>query len=59
MRNERIRLDDGRLWVWDDEPAELFGQIWMPVCLWCHAGPLNDGEVLCGGCGAELEEGPR
>lgn len=32
---------DGQMCVWDDSPAISFGQIWMPVCIWCRRGPLN------------------
>ena len=50
----RYRVEGGRLWFWDDEPPELFGQAWIPICVGCKRGPLNDGETVCGECPAEL-----
>ena len=41
---------DGVLVEWDNEPPELFGQIWIPVCAWCRRGPLNSGVKTCGEC---------
>jgi hypothetical protein len=47
---ERWRWIDGQLCRWDDDPAEDFGQVWVPVCPWCRRGPLARGERTCGDC---------
>jgi hypothetical protein len=45
-----VRWINGQLCEWDDAPAVEFGQIWVPVCIWCHRGPLDAGSGLtCGG----------
>jgi hypothetical protein len=54
----KVRIHNGQLQVWDDTPAEAFGQLWMSVCPWCHQGPLNDGDVVCGECDAVSGETP-
>lgn len=48
-----FKVQDGQLWVWDDSPADEWGQVWMPVCPGCGGGPLDrtDG-LVCGECGA-------
>jgi hypothetical protein len=47
---EQFRWIDGQLCRWDDDPAEDFGQVWVPVCAWCRRGPLASGERTCGAC---------
>lgn len=38
---------NGQLCVWDDDPEEDFGQLWIPVCRMCLRGPLNKGQQYC------------
>lgn len=45
-----VRFIDGQLCEWDDEPPEMFGQIWVPVCIWCRNGPLDQGRLACDVC---------
>jgi hypothetical protein len=52
----KLRIRGGQLQQWDDDPPEEFGQIWISVCAWCHRGPLNTGEVVCGECPAEVAD---
>jgi hypothetical protein len=44
------RWIDGQFCAWDPEPAEVWGQIWIPVCTACRRGPLMSGQVTCGVC---------
>jgi hypothetical protein len=39
-----------QLCQWDDDPAEDWGLVWFPVCLYCLRGPLDEGRVACGEC---------
>jgi hypothetical protein len=42
---------DGQMYVWDDDPAEDFGQLWIAVCIRCGNGPLDaDGHMRCTDC---------
>lgn len=42
---------DGQMFVWDADPPEDFGQVWIPVCLRCGNGPLDaNGRALCEVC---------
>jgi hypothetical protein len=41
-----VRYFNGKLYVWDNTPLADFGQVWIPVCFWCHGGPLNDKDGL-------------
>lgn len=48
----RVQIRNGQLCIWDDDPPESFGQLWMPVCVWCHNGPLAAGDLVCRECPA-------
>ena len=43
-------------WVWDDSPEEDFGQLYMPVCRICGAGPLTGEQIGTGECGERHED---
>lgn len=48
---------NGQLNVWDDDPEESFGQVWMPVCIWCKRGPLSSWDGLtCNECVPKILE---
>jgi hypothetical protein len=45
------RIIFGQYCVWDDSPAECFGQMWIPVCVWDRRGPLSgDDGLTCPEC---------
>lgn len=47
-----LRIHEGRLETWDNDPPESHGQMWITICAWCHRGPLNDSDgIVCGECG--------
>lgn len=52
----KVRLHDGQFQIWDNDPVDEFGQLWMSICPWCHQGPLNAGQVVCGECDAVSED---
>ena len=42
---------NGQFCIWDDDPEISFGQVWMPVCIWCKRGPLSSWDGLtCEDC---------
>jgi hypothetical protein len=55
-----VRFFNGQLEAWDDTPPECFGQVWMPVCIWCRGGPLSEHEGLtCGLCKGYTDADPE
>lgn len=45
------------MYVWDDDPAEDYGQIWVSACIWCRNGPLDDdGRMVCTDCRPRPDE---
>jgi len=46
-----IMWSDGQMAVWDDSPAEDFGQMWITACIRCGNGPLDaNGLMVCSEC---------
>jgi hypothetical protein len=39
-----------QLCLWDPAPLGEWGQLWLPVCLYCLRGPLSEAQVTCGQC---------
>lgn len=39
----KVRIIAGQVWGWDNEPRELSGQMWVPICVGCGDGPLMVG----------------